>query len=419
MNKKYFTLIFLLFLTSDRIFSDTFNTITDAGTGYGGTWSNAEEQFTRSDGQGLKLTWDSDEVFIEVSGNNEHFIYFSGSSGTTTGKNWDIAPTLPFNAQYVIILQPWDGGQNVGYEWNSSDWNTAISVDYIAHHNSDKAKTVKINTSALGSQSSIKWCAFAKSAGNGNWVGGYVPSDASSSGNPASTDSEVLTKYYEYSSSVWLQASKNPNGSDYSLPVELTLFSADPTRDGNILLQWETASEIDNLGFILERKTDIEHWFEIANYITHPELQGQGSVSYSTRYQYTDESAIGGSHYDYRLADVDISGNKTYHDLEVLGVNPFSNILDGFHLNSIYPNPFNPEATIQFSMGEASFISIFVYDMKGRLVNTLANEVFSIGTHSIKWDGLTKYNENIPSGIYFINFQLPDRNFTQKISFIK
>ena len=158
---------------------------------------------------------------------------------------------------------------------------------------------------------------------------------------------------------------------------------------------------------------------EIANYITHPELQGQGSVSYSTRYQYTDESAVGGNHYDYRLADVDIFGSKTYHDLEVLGVNPFSNILDGFHLKSIYPNPFNPEATIQFSMGEVSFITIIVYDMQGRLVSTLANKVFPTGIHSIKWNGLMANNENIPNGIYFINFQLSDRNFTRKISYIK
>ena len=419
MISKHLTIFILLLSIAGKMFAATHNTITDAGTGYGGTWDNTNEQFTRSDGQGLKLTWDSDEVFIEVSGNNEHFIYFSGSSGTTTGKNWNIAPTLPFDAQYVAVIEPWDGGTNQGYRWDGSNWNTTFSVQYIAHHNTDKSKTVKIDTDELGDQSSIKWCAYAKSDGNGNWVGGYVPDDASSAGDPASTDSEVLTKYYEYSSSVWLQASKNPNGSDYSLPVELTSFSADPTRDGNILLQWETASEIDNLGFILERKTDIEHWFEIANYVTHPELQGQGSVSYSTRYQYTDESATGGNHYDYRLADVDIFGSKTYHDLEVLGVNPFSNILDGFHLNSIYPNPFNPEATIQFSMGEASFISIVVYDMKGRLVNTLANEVFPTGIHSIKWNGLMANNENIPNGIYFINFQLSDRNFTRKISYIK
>ena len=202
MLDQHLTIFILLLSIAGKMFAATHNTITDAGTGYGGTWDNTNEQFTRSDGQGLKLTWDSDEVFIEVSGNNEHFIYFSGTSGTTTGKNWDIAPTLPFDAQYLAVIEPWDGGTNQGYRWDGSNWNTTFSVQYIAHHNSDKAKTVKINTSALGSQSSIKWCAYAKSAGNGNWVGGYVPNDASSSGNPASTDSEVLTKYYEYNSSV-------------------------------------------------------------------------------------------------------------------------------------------------------------------------------------------------------------------------
>ncbi|MBT4368934.1 MAG: hypothetical protein HOD18_00115, partial [Candidatus Marinimicrobia bacterium] len=222
IRKQLITLIFISIYCS-RIFGTTHNTITDGGSGYGGTWDNTNEQFTRSDSKGLKLTWDADEVFIEVSGNNEHFIYFSGSSGTTSGKPWDITPTLPFDAQYCIVLYPWDGGLNNGYSWNGSDWNTGFTVDYIAHHNSDKSKTVKINTSTLGSQSSIKWCAFAKTSGSGSWVGGYVPNDASTSGDPSSTASEVLTKYYEYNSSVWLENSMNPNASHYSRPVELTI----------------------------------------------------------------------------------------------------------------------------------------------------------------------------------------------------
>jgi len=115
------TIIILLFGLCGRISASTFNTITDASNGYGGTWDNTNEQFTRSNSKGLKLTWDADEVFIEVSGNTEHFIYFSGSSGTTSGKAWDITPTLPFDAQYCIVIYPWDGGLNNGYSWNGID----------------------------------------------------------------------------------------------------------------------------------------------------------------------------------------------------------------------------------------------------------------------------------------------------------
>ena len=104
------------------LFASTYNTITDAGNGYGQTWDNTNEQFSRSNSQGLKLTWDADEVFIEVTGNNEHFIYFSGSSGTTSGKPWDITPTLPFSAQYLVVLEPWNGGANSGYSYNGSNW---------------------------------------------------------------------------------------------------------------------------------------------------------------------------------------------------------------------------------------------------------------------------------------------------------
>jgi len=99
------TLLTIVFVIPGIIFAVTYNTISDGGNGYGATWDNTNEQFSRSDGKGLKLTWDADEVFIEVTGDTEHFIYFSGSSGTTSGKSWDITPTLPFNAQYLAVLE--------------------------------------------------------------------------------------------------------------------------------------------------------------------------------------------------------------------------------------------------------------------------------------------------------------------------
>ena len=61
------------------------------------------------------------------------------------------------------------------------------------------------------------------------------------------------------------------------LPVELTSFELLETRNDGITLQWITESEINNLGFNLDRKTPITDWSQIASYVTHPALQGQGS----------------------------------------------------------------------------------------------------------------------------------------------
>ena len=72
--------------------------------------------------------------------------------------------------------------------------------------------------------------------------------------------------------------------SDGTLPVELTSFELLETRNDGITLQWVTESEINNLGFNLDRKTPITDWSQIASYVTHPVLQGQGSVSHQIMY---------------------------------------------------------------------------------------------------------------------------------------
>ena len=423
---KYFIsyfMFYILIFSPMFLFASTYNTITDASNGYGQTWDTTNEQFGRSDSQGLKLTWDADEVFIEVTGNNEHFIYFSGSSGTTSGKSWNITPTLPFSAQYLAVLEPWNGGANSGFSYNGSDWDTSISVTYIAHHDGDKSKTVKINTSVLGSQSSIKWCAFAKTNDSNGWVGGYVPSDASTSGDPSSTDSEILTRYYGYGSSVWLQSSQNPNSTDYSLPVELTAFTATPLN-GAIELNWVTESEIDNLGFLIDRSLDpISGFTTIADYRFDSELQGQGSVTHRTDYSYTDREVAPGTKYYYVLSDV--TGNPehgepvTRHTDKMVNAvpdRPYEDlaIIKGFRMFKTYPNPFNPKTTLSYDLVRDGDITLTIYDIAGRKVEELYSGFQIAGPYEINWQP-----QEIPAGVYFGRLTNGDRAEIQKLILLK
>ena len=67
------------------------------------------------------------------------------------------------------------------------------------------------------------------------------------------------------------------NSSDNSLPVHLLSFNA-AAIDAQTQIIWQTASEIENLGFVLDRSIDGQRWIEVASYETHPELQGQGRI---------------------------------------------------------------------------------------------------------------------------------------------
>jgi hypothetical protein len=68
-----------------------------------------------------------------------------------------------------------------------------------------------------------------------------------------------------------------------------------------------------------------------------------------------------------------------------------------------YPNPFNPQTTIQFEIGNGKLenVVINVYNVKGQHVRTLVNGVYGTGSHSIIWNGTDNYGRNVGSGIYF------------------
>lgn len=105
---------------------------------------------------------------------------------------------------------------------------------------------------------------------------------------------------------------------DCSLPVELTSFTA-TNLNGDIVLAWATASETENLGFIIERKESGGDWVEIVSFNTDSSLLGQGSTPFYTEYQYIDKDIVLGNKYGYRLIDVDYYGVMEYHYLiEVL-----------------------------------------------------------------------------------------------------
>jgi hypothetical protein len=100
-------------------------------------------------------------------------------------------------------------------------------------------------------------------------------------------------------------------------------------------------------------------------------------------------------------------GNILDDPTEVLPVARFSN-----SLSQNYPNPFNPVTVIPFSLKERGFVSIHVYDVSGRLVRTLVNEVRETGIHAdVTWDGRNSTGHPVASGIYF--YKLIAKNFTQ------
>ena len=72
-----------------------------------------------------------------------------------------------------------------------------------------------------------------------------------------------------------------------------------------------------------------------------------------------------------------------------------------FSIQSNYPNPFNPETTINYSIPQLAWVSLSIFDLKGELVLNIFEGFINPGNYSVNWNGNNYKNQQMPTGIYF------------------
>ena len=85
-----------------------------------------------------------------------------------------------------------------------------------------------------------------------------------------------------------------------------------------------------------------------------------------------------------------------------------------YALDPIYPNPFNPRATVRFDVPEVSRVELEVYDITGSLVETLLDEKMVPGGHQYIWEP-----KSLSTGVYFLRLITANQTFTQKVTYVK
>ncbi|MEZ5064955.1 MAG: FlgD immunoglobulin-like domain containing protein [bacterium] len=91
----------------------------------------------------------------------------------------------------------------------------------------------------------------------------------------------------------------------------------------------------------------------------------------------------------------------------------------GARLEAAFPNPFRHRTNVAFSVATAGPISLAVFDVGGRRVQTLVSEFRSVGRHTIAWDGVDDAGRSLPGGVYFVRLVGGDRVDQEKIVFLK
>ncbi len=90
-----------------------------------------------------------------------------------------------------------------------------------------------------------------------------------------------------------------------------------------------------------------------------------------------------------------------------------------FALADNYPNPFNPQTTIEYSLEKASQVTVDIYSITGRRVQTLVNAYQTAGTHSVLFNGVDNSGSPLPSGIYFYTLTSGEQSITKKMILAK
>jgi len=195
-----------------------------------------------------------------------------------------------------------------------------------------------------------------------------------------------------------------------ALPIELSAFEV-TEENGMVKLCWQTASETENSGFVIQRKTTGAEWQNLIDFHRDPSLEGHGTTSETNNYCWLDEKVEPGTTYQYRLGDVDHANKIIWHDVvEIRTSKEGMKMPAEFGLQSAFPNPFNPSLTIRYGLTDDAQTTVNILDLQGKIIATLENKFQKAGSHELTWQA----GDNA-SGIYLVEVVSGEKKDLQKV----
>ncbi|MBK7228558.1 MAG: T9SS type A sorting domain-containing protein [Ignavibacteriales bacterium] len=189
------------------------------------------------------------------------------------------------------------------------------------------------------------------------------------------------------------------------LPVELTSFNA-AAVEGNVNINWATATELNNNGFEIQRKSQQTEWSSVGF------VKGNGTTTNSQEYSFVDRPGTTGK-FSYRLKQIDFNGTFAYSDVVEVEI-----VAKEFKLYNNYPNPFNPSTIISYNLPVDAFVSLRIYNAVGELVTELVNGNQLAGQHSENFNASANGTQ-LPSGIYFAEIKANENIQRIKMMLVK
>jgi len=185
-----------------------------------------------------------------------------------------------------------------------------------------------------------------------------------------------------------------------ALPVELSSFDS-KVRNNNVFLTWSTATETNNLGFEIERKSPGNTFSKVSF------IKGSGTSEEPHVYNFIDKKLMPGT-YHYRLKQINFDGTFNYS--KTIGVEITTP--NCIKLRQNYPNPFNPITAINYELPQSGHVTLKVFNLSGKKIKLLENAIREAGTYNVIWDGTNDYGRSVSSGIYICHMEFSSTSDT-------
>ena len=193
-------------------------------------------------------------------------------------------------------------------------------------------------------------------------------------------------------------------GPEAPLPVELSEFTASVDQE-TATLAWETASESNNAGFYVEHRAS-----DADDYSDYTFVEGAGTTDEPQTYQIAIDDLELGVH-TFRLRQVDTDGTTTHHD----PVEAEVTLAEPYRVDAPYPNPAHAQATLGFAVQEAQSVTVTLYDVVGRRVQTLYEDTPTPD----RLETLQVPVSTLSSGAYFVRVQGEGFTETKRLTVVR
>jgi hypothetical protein len=149
-------------------------------------------------------------------------------------------------------------------------------------------------------------------------------------------------------------------------------------------------------------------------------LEASGIASYLITFAPTEET-------DY-TGRITMTSNDPFHQMNIITVNAHGGVTNSDNtvpqycdeLQSIFPNPFNPEATVQFSVKQdGTRVRMDIFNARGQKIRTILDNKMAAGTHLTTWNGVDDQSHSVGSGVYLCRLIIGNQTFSRRMMLVK